>query len=166
MGRERMQGGDTMLIKKILVPIDFSESSKKAFDVACDLAYQMNAKICVLHAQDESALRAAVKEGLLTRRSSDIGLEAELELVNNIRFSEMISKRDVGSLELEYLYRRGDPGREIVSSAEEISANLIVMGTRGVTAMSRLMGALLGSVTEHVIRRSLCPVVLVRYGQE
>jgi len=155
-----------MPIKKILVPIDFSDNSKKAFDVACDLAYQLNTKICVLHAQDESALRAAVKEGLLTRGSRDAELEAELELINKIRFSEMLSKRDIGSLEVEYLYRRGNPGREIVSYAEELNANLIVMGTRGATAMSRLMGALLGSVTEHVIRRSLCPIVLVRYGQE
>jgi nucleotide-binding universal stress UspA family protein len=51
-----------MPINTILVPTDFSENAHVAFETACDLALQLGAKLHVLHVQDESALRVAIKE--------------------------------------------------------------------------------------------------------
>jgi nucleotide-binding universal stress UspA family protein len=58
-------------------------------------------------------------------------------------------------------FRVGRPDREIVDLAEEIGAGLIVMGSRGLGAMRRV---LLGSVSESVLRHAPCPVLVVRAG--
>src|SRR5438093_11767786 len=60
-----------MSIKTILVPTDFSEHAQRAFERACDLAGQVGAKVYLLHVQTESALRTAIKEGLVDGASTD-----------------------------------------------------------------------------------------------
>jgi nucleotide-binding universal stress UspA family protein len=56
-------------------------------------------------------------------------------------------------------FRSGDPDKEILRAAEALGVGLIVMGSRGLGAVSR---ALLGSVSESVVRHAHCPVFVVR----
>ena len=147
-----------MRIQIILVPVDFSENSQVAFETAYDLALQLGAKLYVLHVQDESALRIAIKEGLLGQCSTDEELQAAVERLTEERFSKMLSSVDISKVAIEHMSRRGDSDREIVAYAREIEADMIVMGRRG----AGLISAVLGSVTESVIRKSPCPVLVVR----
>jgi nucleotide-binding universal stress UspA family protein len=55
----------------------------------------------------------------------------------------------------------GDPDKEIVKFAEDAHADLIVLGSRG---LGRLRRALLGSVSDSVVRHAHCPVLVVRQG--
>jgi nucleotide-binding universal stress UspA family protein len=56
----------------------------------------------------------------------------------------------------------GRPDHEIVASGEELDASLIVMGSRGLSKLDR---ALMGSVSDSVVRHARCPVLVVRGGE-
>jgi universal stress protein A len=63
---------------------------------------------------------------------------------------------------VDYQARSGAPGPEIVLVAEQIQADLIVMGTHGRSGISRI---LMGSIAEHVLRHAHCPVLTVKPGK-
>ena len=147
-----------MSIQTILVPVDFSENSQVAFETAYDLALQLGAKLYVLHVQDESTLRIAIKEGLFSQCSTDEEVQTAVERLAEERFSKMLSSVDGSKVTIEHVSRRGDSDREIVIYAREIEADMIAMGRRGAGFIS----AVLGTVAESVIKKSPCPVLVVR----
>ena len=126
------------------------------------LARQLGAKLYVLHIQDGSALRTAIKEELLSADSTDEQLQASIQQLIAERFSEMTAGLDRSELHIECLSRRGYPKPAIVHYAEEIDADIVVVGMRGITAMSTIAGAALGSVAEYVLRNAPCPTLIVR----
>ncbi len=151
-----------MSYKTILVATDFSENAQRAFERAHDLARQLGAKLYVLHAQDESALRTAIKEGLLREDSTDEQLQQAVAQLTEERFSEMMAGIDPSEVAVEHLARRGDPKKIISEFASEIDADLVVVGRRGTS----LIDLVLGSVADSVIRTSPCPVIVVRRDHE
>ena len=151
-----------MRITEILMPTDFSENSQVAFEVAYDLARQLGAKVILLHVQDGSALRVAIREELLQTDSTDEELQSAVEQLTAQRFSEMIAGLDRTEVDVECLSLRGYPKTVITKYAEEIHARLIVIGMRGITAMSVITSAMLGSVAEYVMRNAPCPTLIVR----
>ena len=154
-----------MTIKTILVPTDFSENAQIAFEEAYNLACQTGAKLLLLHVQDGSVLRTAVKEQLLGPDSTDELLQTAVGQLTEARFSEILVGLDRSAVTIECISLRGYPKSAIVTYAEEISADLVVIGMRGITAMSMITSALMGSVAEHVMRRSPCPTLIVRGDQ-
>jgi nucleotide-binding universal stress UspA family protein len=150
------------MIKTILVPTDFSEHAQRAFERACDLAGQVGAKVYLLNVQTESALRIALKEGLIDGASTDDELKNAVEQLIAQRFSQTICAVDRSQIAIECTWRRGEPGTVIAAYAEEISADLVVVGRRGAGLIGEMRAAVLGSVSESVIRKSPCPVMIVR----
>jgi nucleotide-binding universal stress UspA family protein len=151
-----------MRIEKILVPTDFSENAQAAFEEACDLAHQLEARLYLLHIQDGSALRIAIREELVRADSTDEQLQTAVQELIARRFSEMSAGLDRFEVSIECISQLGNPKAGIVHYAEEIDADMIVIGMRGVTAMSMVTSAALGSVAEWVMRRSPCPTLIVR----
>jgi nucleotide-binding universal stress UspA family protein len=151
-----------MDIKTILVPTDFSEHARRAFERACDLARQLGAKIYLLHVQSDSALRISVKEGLFEGCSTDEEIHSAVAQLIDKRFSQMLSSVDRSSIEIEHTTRRGEPGSATVAYAHEIGADLVVVGRRGKGLIEEMRVAVIGTVTETLIRKSPCPVVVVR----
>ncbi|HSQ21098.1 MAG TPA: universal stress protein [Blastocatellia bacterium] len=150
------------MIKTILVPTDFSEHAQRAFERACDLAEQLGGRIYLLHVQTESALRTAIKEGLFDGSSSDEAVREAVEQLIEERFSQSQSGIDRTRIAIEHTSRRGEPGALIAAYAREIGADLIVIGRRGVGLIDEMRAAVIGSVTESVIRKAPCPVMVVR----
>ena len=151
-----------MSIKTILAPTDFSENAQVAFETAFDLALQLGAKLHVLHVQDESMLRTAIKEGLLDECSTDEELRAAVERLTKERFSKMFAAVDCSKVEIEHISRRGDSDKVIADYAREINADMIVIGRRGTGLMQGIISVVLGTVAESLIRKSPCPVLVVR----
>ena len=149
------------MIKTILVPTDFSEHASRAFERACDLAAQLGAKLHLLHVQSESALRIAVKEGLFDACNTDDEIHSAVTQLIEQRFSQTLSGLDP-SLSIEHACRRGEPGAAIIAYAQEIGADLIVVGRRGTGLIEEMRVTVIGSVTETLIRKSPCPVMVVR----
>jgi universal stress protein A len=145
-------------IRKILVPVDFSEPSHAALNCAAELAQSFDATIDVLHVCEVPAFLPA--RGIALEGAADLSL---LELVKKNsehaleQFVAEASKRGVRIHEARS--ELGTPSHTIVDLAAEGGYDLIVIGTHGRTGLSH---ALIGSVAERVVRHARCPVLSLR----
>lgn len=143
-----------MLPKHILVPTDLSEGAEEALDYACELARKFGAKVHLLNVIGVPALGVPELGVALTSSVVDsIVRDSQAAL-------DKLAARLCRDVELgETLLRTGDARDVINQTAKDLGADLIVMGTHGRRGVSR---ALLGSVTETVVRTAPCPVLTVR----
>lgn len=140
--------GEAMDIHTILVPTDYSASSMQAIDVAKSLAREHRAKIVLLHILEPVPEAGA---GLLAYSFEDSHVEeARLKL-------EEIDGDPAIVVERKLL--RGVVVDQILQTASELHADIIVMGTHGRRWLTHL---LMGSVAEGVVRRAECPVLTVK----
>lgn len=133
---------------RILVPVDFSEFSKRALETAFSLLAD-NGALHVVHVVD-SPIYPTFYPGPVA-----LPVQVDPELPTKIR--EHLDRWLTGR-KAELTIRDGDAFHEILELGEEIKADLVVMGTRGLRGLSH---ALLGSVTEKVVRRATVPVLTV-----
>ena len=151
-----------MGINTILVSTDFSDNAQVAFEKACELARLLKAKLHVLHVQDESSLRIAIKEGLLDSCQTDEAIQAAVERLTGERFARMFAEANCAVADITHLSRRGDAAAQTLAYAKKTNPDMIVIGRRGEGVMSNFISAVLGSVAEAIIRKSPCPVLVVR----
>jgi nucleotide-binding universal stress UspA family protein len=137
-------------IKTILHPTDFSDQSAHAFRVACALARDYGARVVVAHAFTLQMYGNPEMGPLVVE---PVEVEAEL------RQALQAMRPPDPAVVVEHRLCRGDAATEIVALAEDLKADLIVMGTHGRTGLRRLA---LGSVAEAVLRRAPCPVLTVK----
>ncbi len=146
-------------IRKILIPVDFSECSAAAVEQAVWLAASSRAELELLHVWQAATFLAP-----------DLGLSGAPPAA--LAFSELLeaqARQQLGKFEHELAVRgirvarasaeQGDPWRVIVEAAKYRECDLLVMGTHGRTGLEH---ALLGSVVEKVLRHAPCPVLSVR----
>jgi len=141
-------------ISKILVPIDFSTHSVEALEFALELARPFDAEIHLLHVFPEALITPPPYGPALPT-----DYRVEIEKAAKEHFVEWQDEHCPEDVKLVAHMRRGDPARQVVGLAEELAADLVVMGTRGLTGVQHL---LLGSVAEHVVRHSPCTVVTTK----
>ena len=141
-------------IKKIILATDFSDISKDASSHALLLAKNYKAELKVLHVFDTSAWTIPSQDYLATVAGVEDHEEARQRGKNALK--ELAESFD---LEVETIFTEGDPGHEIIRIAEELNADLIVLGTHGYTGWKRFT---LGSVAELVIRHAPCAVLTIR----
>ncbi|HEY7423005.1 MAG TPA: universal stress protein [Gemmataceae bacterium] len=162
----------------ILYPTDFSEHSEFAFRVASALARDYNARLILLHVISPSmaiyggrpvpAMTSAgaeeAKECLRKMERSHWRLPCSAAfLVEEVKESLRKMEERTHHIRVEALVLEGDPADMILRAAEETHSDVIVMGTHGRTALSRL---LLGSVAESVLRKASCPVLTAKPALE
>jgi nucleotide-binding universal stress UspA family protein len=138
------------MFKRILVPTDFGEPAEHALDIAIELATKFGASITLLHAY-QLVLPVAYAEAF-TWPTEEIEKEARKTLdAHLVRAKARYS-------DCEAMLKPGTAAVEIVSVANQLKADLIVMGTHGRRGPSRLM---LGSVADRVLRTASAPVLTV-----
>ena len=142
-----------MLPKRILVATDFSDTSDHALDYAIELAKSLGADVTVMHAYElpvygfpDGAMIATVEMAtrLMNAAQDALGKTCEARAGRGVKLARVL--------------RQGVAWEEIHSVAEEIGADLIVVGTRGRKGLAH---ALLGSVAEKVIRTATRPVLTI-----
>ena len=148
-----------IMIKTILLPTDGSECSGKALAYALSFAKQYGARVVVLHVidrrwEEQTRVVSAEVGQDLTQKIRDGYAEEARGILREA--ADAAAKTGV-SVETRVL--TGVPYEDIVRVAEELPADLIILGTHGRTGMSHL---LLGSVAERVIRLAPCPVLTVK----
>jgi len=142
-----------MALKSILVPIDFSETSKKALRYALRFAEQFGGKLTLLNVVEPVATPDFAYYPLLVESDKVKKLaEARLESL----CSQMSIPR--GLLD-QTLVRYGTPFAEICDAARTSKTDLIILTTHGHTGLKHV---LLGSTAERVVRHAPCPVLTVR----
>ena len=140
-------------IRRILVPTDFSETSERALDYAIELAEKMNASVTVMHAYEIPIV--GFPDGALVA-TADVA--SRIADVSRAALEATAKKRAGRVVKLDTLLRDGVAYEEIRTVADEIDADLIVIGTHGRRGIAR---ALLGSVAENVIRTTQRPVLTI-----
>jgi nucleotide-binding universal stress UspA family protein len=155
-GGSRGVGAATLEIKLILCPIDFSEFSERAYQHALSLAEHYQAKLVAQHVVEmwrhPSASFAA------SARLYEEFRQVLRETGEN-HLQQFAKSRTHDKIQPELVVHEGYAPDSILSFAQTQKADLIVMGTHGRRGFDHLM---LGSVTDHVMRRAPCPVLAVR----
>jgi len=140
-------------VRNILVPHDFSHHSQRAVRVAAAWAAQLRAKVTLLHAVEPVIYPEFYAVDLLP--DDVVGrLRARSEEALSAAAAELLSGVESGSV-----VKVGRAGDTIVAEATPDDYDLIIMGTRGLSAIEHL---LLGSVAENVLERSRVPMLAVR----
>jgi nucleotide-binding universal stress UspA family protein len=144
---------------KILLATDGSEEAEMAFASAADLSKKTGSELHVVYVGHmplvsyESPGATTLDPGLSGRMHESAQQEARTML------DEQMQRVGHSGEIAEVHARIGKPDAEIVGLAEELGAGLIVLGSRG---LGRLRRALMGSVSDSVVRHAHCPVLVVR----
>ncbi len=148
------------MISKILVPTDGSKLSKKSVEYAVSLAKQVGAKIALLSVIDKSSLVPQSIPAFASPTKVMEPVENYLKLAAETYLNDaekVCLKKEVQSTQV---IRSGHPVEEIIKEAKNSKVDLIVMGSRG---QSALKAAVIGSVTFGVINKETkIPVLVVR----
>ena len=139
----------------ILLASDGSEEAQLAAATAADLAEKTNSELHVLTVGPDYPLYELPEH---PAEFEDVLSENRREAKEMLEQQAKSIEESGGTVKETYL-REGRAAEEIVEVAEEIGAGLIVMGSRG---HGRLRRALLGSVSDAVVRHAHCPVTIVR----
>ena len=144
--------------KNILCPIDFSDLSDLALKYAVVCSREYGAKLTVLHAETFELPRyfSRKETGRLIQELDRAKTAIQEELAEHI---EKILGQETKNLNIEFEVVEEPPVDAILNTAKRKPVDLIVIGTRGLSGVKRL---LLGSVTENVIRYATVPIFTVR----
>ena len=137
-------------VQRILVPVDFSEPSKKCLEYANYFAQRFDAKIDVLHVWRPTEYTGDAMV-TLTRSEPELTLSTFLRNHADQQLNEFLH----GVPHANRMLEAGEPAQVIAKVAGEGKYDLVVMGTHGRTGLSHL---LMGSVAEKVVRTA--PLVL------
>jgi len=148
------------MIKRILVPVDFSQPSLQALEYAIEFGKAFKPEFVVLHVLEPLYYPGA---GDMYGPGYDMGLVyQELERAAHEQLSRLSATLQKKRLTVRTLLRVGTAFHTIVETAKKLKADLIIMSTHGRTGLSHVV---MGSVAEKVVRSAACPVLTVR-GQE
>jgi nucleotide-binding universal stress UspA family protein len=137
------------VFERLVVAVDGSTQSRKTMDVAVDLARRYGSIVTVVHVREYERFEGA---------DVDLGPPVPAESL----LKEAVGEFEAAGVEAASELRRVRPGQtpeQIVEVATSTGADLIVMGTRGMTEWKSL---LLGGVANKVVHHATCPVLLVR----
>lgn len=142
-----------MKIQKILAPTDMSELSSVGVHYALEMARELSAEVIVHHV-------VPMGEDWFTRQEKH-GPVRNLLANEEATLDKFLAEKFAEDIKLVKVYQKvefGGPHTSIVEAAERDGADLIVMSTHGRTGLSHI---LLGSVTEKVVARAPCPVLVI-----
>jgi nucleotide-binding universal stress UspA family protein len=175
------------MFKRILCPIDGSDHSHKALDLAIDMAGKYDARLVIMHVphhvDHSDALRQFAEiEGLSQRTRSELkqarspvsrigmtekssfdepGIPEQLQIEIGQRIVDAAKGQALqGGLDkVDIRLKTGDPGDKILECIDEEKIDCVVMGSRG---LNDLKGLFLGSVSHKVTSRAACTCIAVK----
>lgn len=154
------------LFQKVLVPLDGSEHSLKALDVAIQIAKRFGGKITLVHVYSVTALGGVMPEPSMA--TAGVPVMAAPDVSRLVEVARKVASRilndgeqrvKTANVEVDKLLEEGHTVQEIIRVAKEGNFELIVMGARGI---SRIREMLLGSVSDGVMHHVACPVLVVK----
>lgn len=141
-------------IKKILIPVDFSETSVFAIEHAKRLAKEFKAEIILVHVLETFSYIASFPELRPNNTSTDLTKAIENKL---LQFAEEV-KSHIGS-DVQTMILAGRVSEQVNQAAKEVNADLIIMGTHGASGFEEFF---IGSNAYKVVSTSRCPVITIQ----
>lgn len=142
-----------LAVRRILVPVDFSDAASAVLQYAMDIARDRGAEITLLHVVGVAVAPFDPAYGV----AADPRVLLDLQRGAEVALADMAAKFEGARVHTRIL--TGSPSREIVRLAKEMKADLVVIGTHGRTGLRHVF---LGSVAENVVRLAPCPVLTLR----
>ncbi len=153
--KKRLVTTDNLVVKKILVPIDFSEHSKNALQYAVSFAKQFHSELILVYVVEPTIYPADFSFGQVAVPS----IEKELRERGKVELDQLVETQIAGALTARATVRTGKPFLEIIDTAVEEEVDLIIIATHGHTGVEHI---LFGGTAEKVVRKAPCPVLVVR----
>lgn len=153
-------------MKKILVPIDFSENTERSCQYALQIGKKFGSEIRLFHSyfdqiivSDSSFPTGVDTDTMLNEQLlRDIEQRAKEDIVNlQSELIEQLKKENIHNVKIVYTLKGGDPESEIVDECEDYRPDLVVMGSSGRGRKSILTG----SVSKKVMRNADVPVLAI-----
>jgi nucleotide-binding universal stress UspA family protein len=142
-------------IRRILVPIDFSEHSRDALRYAVDLGSIFDAELVLVYVVEAMGYPADLGYGQVAIPQ----IEHDLSERGGAELKRLAEKYVGGKLAVKFHVPAGRPFVEIIRAAREFEADMIIIATHGHTGVEHI---LFGSTAEKVVRKAPCPVLVVR----
>lgn len=153
------------MINKILVPVDGSETSLQAAETAIGIAKQNQAKVTLLSVVVQHTSNTLFA-GVVPRAQAVLETQDALKkLMESDRkgytkiLDKLAQKFEENQVPVEKVIREGIASEEILAQSEEGKYDLIVIGNRGLSKTEKFF---LGSVSERIVRRAKCSVLVVK----
>jgi universal stress protein A len=141
-------------LRKILVPTDFSETSKKAVQYALRFAEQFGCEIALLYVVEPAT--PMIGAPLAVEPFTDKG---EFSMAEKDLAALAAESHTNGAHSVSSFVRIGHAPNEITKAAKDLDVDLIIISTHGYTSWRHLC---IGSTAERVVRTAPCPVLVVR----
>jgi nucleotide-binding universal stress UspA family protein len=145
-----------MNVKTILVPTDFSADAEKALSTATELAKLFEARIVILHAYH---VDIAVVSTMAGGYALPQGFYADLRSQAIAQVEKLAKEVATAGIDATGIALQEPAAVAIAAQAESLPADLIVMGTRGLTGLKHVV---FGGVADRVVRTAPCPVLTVK----
>lgn len=142
-------------MKKILVPVDFSDYSKHALKYAIEFAKHFNAELILISVIEPMIYPADFSMGQVAIPATDQNLSERVEE----ELKNLDEKEIAGKVKSKRIIKSGKPFFEINETAREEDVDLVIIATHGHTGVEHL---LFGSTAEKVVRKAPCPVLTLR----
>ena len=145
-------------LKRILIAVEDNIYSDHAVTYGLSLARKLNAEVALVHVNEIPAATPYIADPMLNETSFIMPEMMNIqEDASNALFDRI--KNQAGEDVTLYTYTKlGNPKTEILATAEECDADLIILGTHGRTGFDHFIS---GSVAESVARKSKCPVLII-----
>jgi nucleotide-binding universal stress UspA family protein len=154
-----VRGEPVVLPAKILLATDGSADAELAASIAADLAANTGSELHVVAVFPAAGYVHPYYEVRFPEAAEQLRREGR-EQIQELLDEQVKRVREAGENSPDAHLRTGEPEKEIVALAEELGVGLIAMGSRGLGGIRR---ALMGSVSNSVVRHAHCPVLVVRH---
>jgi nucleotide-binding universal stress UspA family protein len=142
-----------VVVKKVLVAVDGSEHSKKAVDLAIDMAKKWRAGIVLIHVKEERGVPEGLEEWMKLEGVRSFADYFEMACRSDQFLGEAEERIKTARQKVERICVNGDPADEILKAAEIRNVDMIIMGSRGLGRFSRsFMGSVSTKVCNHANR--------------
>ncbi len=153
--KKASSGEFAVSLKRILVPIDFSEPSKNALKYAARLAEEYKSELILVYVVEPVVYPADLGFGQATIPN----IEPDLAKRGKAGLEQLVKDSVSKEITAQTMVRTGRPFVEILTTAKDEHADLIVIATHGHSGVEHLI---FGSTAEKVVKRARCPVLMVR----
>jgi len=142
-------------IKKVLVPIDFSDYSKSALKYAADFAQKFNAEMILIYVVEPVIYPPDFSMGQIAIPS----INTEWDMKAKEELDKLADTEISNSITVKTIIKTGKPFIEVIETASEEDVDIIIIASHGHSGMEHI---LFGSTAEKVVRKAPCPVLTLR----
>lgn len=146
-------------MKRILVPLDFSEESMDALHSAHALAKTTDSEVMLVHVIEDPTAQSFNTMGIVDYSPMDNVYVVKLMERTKERMDELVNQSEYSDIVLKYRIEVGHAFEKISHVIAEEKSSLIIMGSKGASGISNFF---IGSVADKVVRTASCPVITIK----